>query len=76
MKGMGGGGGVGGGVVRLILGDPGAISQGLGAGSPATNYFENEQGAPSSVLENFRRAISSPPTDCPWVFEDGWGHAI
>ena len=27
--------------------------------------------APSSVLENFRRVISPPPTDCPWISEDG-----
>ena len=26
-------------------------------------------GAPSLVLENFRRALSPDP-DCPWVFED------
>ena len=24
----------------------------------------------SPVLENFRRALSSDPTDCPWVSED------
>ena len=73
MKGMGGGGGEG---VGPILGDPEAISRGLGTGGRATNVFENGQGAPSSVLENFRHAISSPPTDCPWVSEDRWGHAI
>ena len=28
-------------------------------------------GAFSPVLENFRRALSSDPTDCPWVSEDG-----
>ena len=28
-------------------------------------------GALPPVLENFRRAISPGPTDCPWVSEDG-----
>ena len=28
-------------------------------------------GALSPVLENFRRALSPDPTDCPWVSEDG-----
>ena len=28
-------------------------------------------GALSPVLENFRRAYSLDPTDCPWVSEDG-----
>ena len=33
--------------------------------------FESRyQGAPPPVLENFRRAISPGPTDCPWVSED------
>ena len=27
-------------------------------------------GAPPPVLENFRRAISPGPTDCPWISED------
>ena len=27
------------------------------------------------VLENFRRAFSLSPTDCPWVSEDGWANA-
>ena len=29
-------------------------------------------GALSPVLENFRRALSPDPTDCPWVSEDGF----
>ena len=29
------------------------------------------QRAPSPVFENFRRAFSPDPTDCPWVSEDG-----
>ena len=29
-------------------------------------------GAFPPVLENFRRAFSPGPTDCPWVSEDGW----
>ena len=28
-------------------------------------------GALSPVLQNFRRALSPDPTDCPWVSEDG-----
>ena len=28
------------------------------------------QGALPSVLENFRRAFSAGPTDCPWVSEN------
>ena len=28
-------------------------------------------GALPPVLENFRRAFSPGPTDCPWVSEDG-----
>ena len=32
-------------------------------------------GAFSPVLENFRRALSSDPTDCPWVSEDGFSLA-
>ena len=29
----------------------------------------------SSVLENFRRAFSPDPTDCPWVSEDVVGES-
>ena len=33
-------------------------------------------GALPPVLENFRRAFSPGPTDCPWVSEDGIGYNI
>ena len=33
-------------------------------------------GAFPPVLENFRRAFSPGPTDCPWVSEDGWWPVI
>ena len=35
-------------------------------------YFGESRypGALSSVLENFRRALSPDPTDCPWVSKD------
>ena len=64
MKGMGEG--VGGGV-GPILGDPGAISQGSGAESRATNAFENGQGAPSflkTFVAPFRRPRLTAP-GCP-----------
>ena len=33
-------------------------------------------GVLSPVLENFRRAFSPDPTDCPWVSEDGTQYAM
>ena len=50
--------------VWSILGDPGAVSRAWLKG--ATKVFKH-------VLENFRRAFSPGPTDCPWASEDGCG---
>ena len=51
--------------IYAILEDPGAVSRVERKGD--TSF----QGAPSPVVENFRRAFSSDPTNCPWVSEDG-----
>ena len=38
----------------------------------ATKVFKYGRKTLSPVLENFGRAFSLDPTDCPWVSEDDW----
>ena len=54
-------------LVESILRDPGAVS--LTGRKGTENVFKHFRRA-WKLTENFRRAFSPGPTDCPWVSED------